>query len=81
MTNVRRNVLSIELHLPVVLAGIIGVPILEIWLSLGWSREALGVVEIGVMLLAFFIGKPVQAWLAPRIGIPPPRQMHSKRKA
>jgi Na+/phosphate symporter len=78
---VKRNVLATELHLPIVLGAIIGIPILEVWLSLGWSREALGVVEIGVMLFVFFIGKPVQAWLAPRIGIPPPRQMGSKRKA
>jgi hypothetical protein len=76
----KRNVLATELNLPVVLAVIIGVPILEAWLWLGWSREVLGLVEIAITLFAFFAGKPVQAWLAPRIGIPPPRPMHGNRK-
>jgi len=80
VTFMRRNVLATELHLPIVLASLVGIPILEAWLALGWSREILGIVEIGIALLASFIGKPVQAWLAPRIGIPPPRHMGHRPK-
>ncbi|HWA53288.1 MAG TPA: hypothetical protein VG816_03860, partial [Solirubrobacterales bacterium] len=79
--NMRRNVLATELHLPIVLSAIVGIPILEAWLWLGWSREVLGVIEIGIVLVAYFAGRPVQAWLSPRMGIPPPREIGGRRKA
>jgi hypothetical protein len=76
----RRNVLAAELIFPIVLGGVIGIPIFEAGLFLDWSHDVLGVIETLVALLVFFISKPVQSRLAPRLGIPKPRPTGAYRK-
>jgi predicted membrane channel-forming protein YqfA (hemolysin III family) len=77
----RRNVLTAELLFMLILGWVVVIPILEVGLHLGWSHDALGVVVIMVGLVVFFAARPLQARLAPRIGIPPPRPMGDERKA
>lgn len=77
----RRNVLTTELLLPIALGAAIYFPIFAIGLLLGWSMGLLGVIELFVGVLLVFIREPVSLWLAPRIGLPPPRQFKSRRDA
>jgi hypothetical protein len=76
----RRNVLTAELLFVLILGWVVVIPIVEVWLLLGWSLDALGTVVIGLGLAVFFAARPLQAWLAPRIGIPAPRPMSGSRK-
>jgi hypothetical protein len=77
----RRNVLSTEAVFMLVMVWVIGIPIFVVGRQLSWSNDALGLVEISVCLIVLFTARPLQARLAPRIGIASPRPMNRRRKA
>jgi hypothetical protein len=69
----RRNVFATEFVLPIIVAAGILLPILAIESLLGWSKDALSATEIAGAALFVFIWEPIGSWLAPRLGLPPPR--------
>ena len=77
----RRNVLATEFLFPMVLGMLLLTPVIVAWMAFGWSRQVLSAAGIVVTLLMVFIAKPVQGWLAPRIGIPAPRQVIAVRRS
>ena len=76
----RRNVLATELIFPIVLGMFFLSPVIAAWLLFGWPRQVLGLAAMVVSLSMVFIAKPVQAWLAPRLGIPAPMPESYRRK-
>lgn len=71
----RRNVLATELTLPIVVAVAIYLPIFVAGKLLGWSSGLLGVIELIVIVFVVLSQDRVGTWLAPRLGMPPPRRM------
>jgi amino acid transporter len=77
----QRNVLSTEAVFMLVMGWAIGIPTFVVCRLLGWSNNALGLIEISICLIVFFTARPLQARVAPRIGIAPPRRISRQRKA
>jgi hypothetical protein len=75
----RRNVFATEFVLPIVVAAAMLLPILAIESLLGWSKDALSATEIAGAALFVFIWEPLGSWLAPRLGLPPPRRLGRHR--
>jgi len=77
----RRNVLSTEAVFMLVLGWVVGIPTFALVRLLGWSSDALGLIEIFAGLVVLFAARPLQGRLAPRIGISPPRPLGKHRRA
>lgn len=75
----RRNVLTTELVLPIVVGVSIYLPVFIVGTLLGWSNGLLGVIEFVVIAFAVLSQEQVGTWLAPRLGMPPPRRMGERR--
>jgi hypothetical protein len=67
--------------LPIVVGFAIYLPILIAGKMLGWSNDLLGVIEFVVIAFAALSQERVGTWLAPRLGMPPPRRMGERRDA
>jgi hypothetical protein len=76
----RRNVFITEYILPIAVGGAILLPVLAIEALLGWSKDAASATEIGGVALFVFIWEPLGSWLAPRLGLPPPRRIGKHRR-
>lgn len=75
----RRNVLTTELVLPVAVAVAIYLPIFIVGKALGWPGGLLGGIEFIVGAFVVLSQERVGKWLAPRLGMPPPRRMGERR--
>jgi hypothetical protein len=76
----RRNVLAAELVFMLVLALLTGMSVFGVAALLDWSSDALSASVILVGLVVLFYARPLQTWLAPRIGIAAPRPLGEHRK-
>jgi hypothetical protein len=76
----RRNVLATELIFLWVLSWITGISVFAVSVILDWSSDALGISVILVGLVVLFYARPLQTWLAPRIGIAAPRPLRKRRR-
>lgn len=74
-----RNVLTTELVLPIGVGLAIYLPIFIVGKVLGWPGGLLGVIEIVVGAFVVLSQERVGIWLAPRLGMPPPRRMKEQR--
>jgi len=81
VTSMRRNVLATELVFLLVLAWVTGISVAALGLLLNCSSNAIGVIAIPIGLIVLFFSRSLQSWLAPRIGICPPRPLGHQRKA
>jgi len=76
----RRNVFATELVFMLVLAWLTAISVFALAVLLDWSSDALGVSVILVGLVVLFYARPLQTWLAPRIGISAPYPLRKHRK-
>jgi hypothetical protein len=75
----RRNVLTTELVLPIAVSVAIYLPIFIVGKLLRWPGGLLGIIEIAVVAFVVLSQERVCTWLAPRLGMPPPRRMGKRR--
>jgi hypothetical protein len=77
----RRNVLTTELLLPLVLVAIVLIPFSVLMKLLDWSNHTLTLAGFLVLLILVFVAEPLETWLAPRLGLPPPRRLGKRHRA
>ncbi len=77
----RRNVLATELLLPLLLGVVILIPAYVAVRLLGWSDDAFTGIGFLVAILLALTAEPVCSWLAPRLGLAPPRRIGKRGDA